>query len=132
MQPKAKKAPTKAKAARTFYAAAQRETDEISELCSKDKENGHTNTAWYNRPLVRSALGAKYTSPRLEPKRAGQRLTTYSRLRPPLPVSCRWKEISAEEKATYEKMATEDKARYGHELAAFEAEHGVPEARPKT
>ena len=47
-------------------------------------------------------------------------------------MSCRWKEISAEEKATYENLAAEDKARYKTELAAWEAEHGVPEARPKT
>ena len=42
-------------------------------------------------------------------------------------MSCRWKEISAEERATYENLATEDKARYKTELAAWEAEHGQSE-----
>ena len=43
----------------------------------------------------------------------------------------RWKEVSAEEKATYDDMAKVDKMRYQREQKAFDAEHGVPEARPK-
>ena len=49
----------------------------------------------------------------------------------PLPVARRWKEVSAEEKATYDDMAKVDKMRYQREQKAFDAEHGVPEARPK-
>ena len=43
----------------------------------------------------------------------------------------RWKEVSAEEKATYDDMAKVDKMRYQREQKQFDAEHGVPEARPK-
>ena len=46
-------------------------------------------------------------------------------------MACRWTEISAEERATYEELAKEDKTRYEREQTAFEAEHGVPEAVPK-
>ena len=56
-------------------------------------------------------------------------MTTYSRV--PHRVACRWKAVSAEEKAIYDGMAKEDKARYERELAAFEAEHGVLELQPK-
>jgi hypothetical protein len=46
-------------------------------------------------------------------------------------VTRRWKEVSAEEKATYDDMAKVDKMRYQREQKQFDAEHGVPEARPK-
>ena len=43
----------------------------------------------------------------------------------------RWKEVSAEEKATYDDMAKVDKMRYQGEQKQWDAEHGVPEARSK-
>ena len=115
MQPKAKKGPTKPRNSWLLFSKVQRKSAEIAQLSFAD---------------ANKAINQKYrTAARTRLERAEQRLTTYSRA--PHRVACRWKAVSAEEKAIYDGMAKEDKARYQRELAAFEAEHGVLELQPK-
>ena len=115
MQPKAKKkeGPKMGRTSYMFFTMEQHKSAEISNLSL-----GEASTA----------ISKRYrTAARMRLERAAQHVTTYSRV--PHPVACRWKEIPAEEKATYVDMAQVDQMRYQRELT--EAEHGVLEPRPK-